>query len=255
MSQNLNDGPRPSESPSDVQQSAPGSASAFFGSSPQRPEFYSAPPSPPPPPAPSANPRWRFLGMGVLAAVGLSLAAWYGFATRDVPAPVPVAATDQNVKFFSVSRADADPKATEQLKAMLSAGAGETSAATPASADLRAVNAPALQSLAKNSPQTAQDIKSGRRVLYRVYLLDFLAQDGDHAELFVDGLSYGDIYLKHAGTAILIPLAPGVPAQIKILATIDGGGGVTIAFISSLGEARTRIMQVGEFEQWQVTVR
>jgi hypothetical protein len=39
------------------------------------------------------------------------------------------------------------------------------------------------------------------------------------------------------------------------VATGDGGGGVTVGFQSSLGEARTRIMQVGDFEQWQVIMQ
>ena len=42
---------------------------------------------------------------------------------------------------------------------------------------------------------------------------------------------------------------------MKVSATADGGGGVTVGFVSSLGEARTRVMQVGESEEWQVTVQ
>jgi hypothetical protein len=88
-----------------------------------------------------------------------------------------------------------------------------------------------------------------------VYLLDFLVEDGDHVEFSVDGASFGDTVLQGAGTSFLIPLAPGTPAHLKLLATADGGGGVTVGFISSLGEARTRVMQVGDFDQWQVVVQ
>jgi len=112
-----------------------------------------------------------------------------------------------------------------------------------------------LKALLKTSPKTAADIQSGRSVLYRLFLLDFLAEDGDHAELFVNGVGYGDLYLKNAGNEFLIPLTPGVPAHMKVLATGDGGGGVTVGFVSSLGEARTRIMNVGQSEDWQVTVQ
>jgi hypothetical protein len=40
-----------------------------------------------------------------------------------------------------------------------------------------------------------------------------------------------------------------------VLATIDGGGGVTVGVVSSLGEARTQILQVGESDQWQAVVQ
>jgi hypothetical protein len=42
---------------------------------------------------------------------------------------------------------------------------------------------------------------------------------------------------------------------MKLVATADGGGGVTVGFVSSMGEARTRILQVGDFEQWQVIMQ
>jgi hypothetical protein len=71
----------------------------------------------------------------------------------------------------------------------------------------------------------------------------------------VNGVSYGDLYLKNAGTEFLFPLIPGAPAQMKLTATADGGGGVTVGFVSSMGEARTRTLAVGESEQWEVTVR
>lgn len=178
--------------------------------------------------------------------------AWYGLSGGDTPAPTPVRAVDQQAKTFAVAAVDADVQATEQLKAILSGGATATGAATD---ELRATNAAGLQSLAKTSPKMAADIQSGRRVLYRVYLLDFLAEDGDHVELSVDGASLGDTALKGAGTSFLIPLAPGTPAHLKLLATADGGGGVTVGFISSVGEARTRVMQAGDFDQWQVIVQ
>ncbi len=117
------------------------------------------------------------------------------------------------------------------------------------------MNTAGLKSLAETAPAVAADIQSGRRVLYRLYLLDFLAEDGDHVEFFVDGTSLGDIDLKGAGTSFLIPLSPGTPAHLKLLATADGGGGVTVGFVSSAGEAHTQVMQVGDFDQWQVIVQ
>jgi hypothetical protein len=164
---------------------------------------------------------------------------------------VPVPAVETEAKTIRVTAIDADVKATEKLKNILTSPAG----AAEAGNDLAALNAPGLARLAKRSPKLAADIQSGRRVLYRIYLLDFLVEDGDHVELSVDGVSLGDTTLKGAGTSFLIPLAPGVPSQLKVLATADGGGGVTVGFVSSLGEARTQILQVGEFDQWQAVVQ
>ena len=253
MSQPFNtDPPRPELRP-DMARPAADSPSTF-GSSPAPGQFYSPPPSSAPPVS-DAPSRWHMAGLGIVAAVALAAAAWYGVTTRSVPAagPHPAAtALAKSHQTFSVSSADADYKATAQLKALL---AGESGASPTDSTALNAANGPALMKLAQSSPQLTDDIKSGRRVLYRVHLLDFLAEDGDHAELFVDGVGLGDVYLKNAGTEILIPLAAGIPTQMKLLATSDGGGGVTVGFVSSLGEVRTRIMQVGEFEEWQVIVQ
>lgn len=62
--------------------------------------------------------------------------------------------------------------------------------------------------------------------------------------------------LKGAGTSLLFPLTPDVPAQLKMQATADrGGSGVTVGFVTSLGEARTRVMQIGDIDLWQVEAR
>jgi hypothetical protein len=201
-------------------------------------------------------------GLGVLAAAILAVGAWQAFtpavspqpASAPLPAPLLVAAAPaQAKKTLMVSNIDADYKATEYLKALW---AGATATAPPAADALRAVNAPALKAMLQTAPQTATAICTDRCLLYRLYCLDFLDEDGDQVELFVDGMSYGQVYLKNAGQEFLIPLVRGKPAELKILATVDGGGGgVTFGMVSSLGEARTRIMEVGESEQWQVAVQ
>jgi hypothetical protein len=193
----------------------------------------------------------RKIALGVIAAAALALCAWYGLSgggTAHPPTTSVVAAAAEQKTFF-VGAVDADQKATDYLKAVLSGGA--------AAGDdgLKAENGPALRALANSSPQTAKEIESGERRLYRVTLLDFLNQDGDHVELTVDGVSYGDLNLSNAGASFLIPLAPGKPVDMKLTATADGGGGVTVGFISSVGEARTDVMQVGQSAQWQVILQ
>jgi hypothetical protein len=61
--------------------------------------------------------------------------------------------------------------------------------------------------------------------------------------------------MHFSADSFLIPLVAGTPAQIKLVATANSGGGVTSGFVSSLGEARSNILQVGNSEQWQIIVQ
>jgi len=62
--------------------------------------------------------------------------------------------------------------------------------------------------------------------------------------------------MHFSADSFLIPLVAGTPAQIKLVATANsGGGGVTSGFVSSLGEARSDILQVGNSEQRQIIVQ
>lgn len=201
--------------------------------------------------------RGGLLGNRAVQAAGLALATvvlgvglWLGNAAPVVPVESgPIATPIQETqKTFSLGRVDADAKATAQLAALLKGEKTELDS-------LNSANAPALKDLEKSSPQMAQEIKQGERVVYRVYLLDFQDEDGDRAELFVDGTSMGTVNLSNAGEEILIPVRRGSPALMKLVATGDGGGGVTVGMISSLGDARTEVLQVGQSEHWQVIVK
>jgi hypothetical protein len=147
---------------------------------------------------------------------------------------------------------DIDHEATRRLKETLEGRTPSGDADGPAPP---ALNAPALEKLTDTSPAMATQIRNGERVLYRVYLLDFLDEDRDQVELSVDGVSLGKIDLGNAGQSVLIPLTRGTPSHMRLLATADGGGGVTVGMVSSMGEARTSVLQVGGFEQWNVTAR
>jgi len=191
----------------------------------------------------------RSIGLALIVAAAVGLAAWYGAATRPPANHPPIAtAVDRADKALTLVAADIGQQATAQLKAALGSG-------SPSFSSGKVANAPALAKLGEISPEIADDIKNGRRNLYQITLLDFLAQDGDRIEFFADGVSYGLIDLKNAGKTLLIPLVPGKTTTFKIVATTDGGGGVTVGFITSLDEVRTDVLQVGQFETWQVTVQ
>jgi hypothetical protein len=214
--------------------------------------YYSPPPSVEPsnrPDSAASKPsaRWAAVGIGIVLAAALAWCGWHALHRGPLPASfsqTAVEATAEGPLVLAV--ADQDAQATEWLKAILSGGSPSA---------IRAANAEAIAALVKNSPQTADEVRSGKLALYRLHLLDSLAQDGDEVEMFVNGVSCGRVSLSNAGTEIVLPLAAGAQAELKVVATRDGGGGVTFGALSSQGEARTQIMQVGEFDQWQVTVR
>lgn len=116
-----------------------------------------------------------------------------------------------------------------------------------------AATAEAVQSLVEKAPEaTRQDLASGRQVIYTLHVLDNLAEDADQVEVMVDGVSFGTVTLTNLGQDVLIPLKPGAQAQVRAVARFDGGGGVTFGASSSLGEVRSRIMAVGESDDWTV---
>jgi hypothetical protein len=254
MSEDRSEGPRPDLERPVAQRATP--ASASFQTPSQPTAYYSPPPgSASSPPAPAPKSTWRLAVLGVALAAAVAVGGWYAMAPAPPASGTAATAPASVTKQFSLSKVDADLKATEYLKGLLAGTKKQEPAGASAADPLRgAANAAALKALATTSPKTAADIQSGRSVLYRLYLLDFLAEDGDHVELFVNGVGHGDLYLKNAGKEVLIPLSPGAPTRMKLLATGDGGGGVTVGFVSSLGEARTRIMNVGQSEEWVVTV-
>jgi hypothetical protein len=250
------EGPKPELHP-EPQAAEPGRSHDRGASRRPTAPFFSPPPSlqPPgetadsPPSGANKNMPRQFVALGLIVAAALAAGAWFALSPGAGPSPnVPAATAPSQQKNWHVSSADFDQKATDQLKAILSGAAA-------APDDLNAQNAPALSRLATAAPEMAAEVESGQRRLYRIYLLDFADQDGDFVELFVDGVSFGDINLSNAGTSILLPVAAGKPIDLKMVAKVDGGGGVTVAFVSSAGEARTSVLAVGQFEQWQVALQ
>jgi hypothetical protein len=240
----------------ETQQDKPGRA--YDGGDARRPAtpFFSPPPNVQPPGDSAGSPPLegkkntprQFVALGLIVAA-LAGGAWFALSSGGaLPPNIPTVSAPSQPKQWHVTAADFDQKATDQLKALLSGGTAETDA-------LNAQNAPALSQLAEKSPEMAAEIESGQRRLYRIHLLDFMAQDGDFVELFVDGVSFGDINLSNAGSSILLPVMSGKPIDMKMVAKVDGGGGVTVAFVSDAGEARTSVLEVGQFEQWQVVLK
>ena len=91
--------------------------------------------------------------------------------------------------------------------------------------------------------------------VFRLHVLDTVAEDGDVVWLSLDGVPFGALELANAGVDVAITLPLGTPAHLLVVAERDGGGGVTFGAASSQGEMRTRVMRVGDREEWTVVVR
>jgi hypothetical protein len=91
--------------------------------------------------------------------------------------------------------------------------------------------------------------------LFSIRLVDTVAEDGDVVVVSVDGQALGRINLSNAGTVLTLPLKPGASTSLKVLAEKDGGGGVTFGAVTSQGQVMSRVMAVGESQDWTVEAR
>lgn len=205
----------------------------------------------------------------IAAAVGIPLAG-RGSATGGAARPRAVATqTDEQVLF--VGSSDLDREATTAAQTALASGRIPELTANPTDADRvrigRAVEnalpnaAPAVRQraahvLAYATPPIRKALSGGQRGIFRLRVLDNMAEDGDVVWVGLDGVPFGDLELKNAGTELAVALPIGTPAQLQVVAERDGGGGgVTFGAASSQGEIRSRVMNVGDREEWTVVVR
>jgi len=153
--------------------------------------------------------------------------------TRQNASPSPPATAQAATQTIFLSAVDFDQDATDQARAALARG-----------------EMPAV--LLQTSPETRRQIATGEQQLYSLRLLDFADEDGDGVSISIKGVYFGDLLLANAGARLTIPLRPGERSEISVRAAQDGGGGVTFRVVSSRGELRTRVMKVGEIENWSV---
>lgn len=118
-----------------------------------------------------------------------------------------------------------------------------------------AIRQRAARVLAHATPPVRKALLDARQAIYRLRVLDNMAQDGDVVWLSLDGVPFGSLLLTNAGTDISIALPVGASAHLLIVAERDGGGGVTFGAASSAGHIRTKVMNVGDREEWTVAVR
>lgn len=194
----------------------------------------------PKPETPRRGPRAAWYAVAGLAVLAAAFAGWrLAHLPQRLGSPqgivAPVAEAKQE-KILLVSTGDLDRKATERARAMLSAGE-------------------IPPELASAGPEVRAAVGSGQMGLLTLRMLDFAAVDGDVIDVSVEGKVLGRIALDHTEASLTIPLKVGRDQSLKISAVHDGGGGVTFAARSSVGEIRTRVMGVGESDVWTVSFR
>jgi len=142
----------------------------------------------------------------------------------------------QTEKFLFVTDRDLDKAATENAKSALQRGE-------------------IPPSFAKDSDETRRQVQSGEQALFTLRIIDIFEEDGDAVSIFLDGVPYGEIQLSHSGATLTLALKRNAEAHLRIVATHDGGGGVTFGAASSLGEVLTRVMAVGDSEEWTISCK
>ena len=228
-------------------------------------------PMPDQPAAGSRSRRWMLVAAiaaaAIAAAIGIPLA---GRSSAPGGPSRPPAVAQQDEPLLIVGAHDLDREATRAAQTALASGRIPELTENPSDAERdrigRAVAAalpdaaPAVTQrvahvLAHATPPIRKALLNGRQGLFRLRVLDNMAEDGDVVWLGLDGVPFGDLVLRNAGTEITVALPVGTPAHLLIVATRDGGGGVTFGAASSQGELRSRVMNVGDREEWTVVVR
>ena len=167
------------------------------------------------------------------------------------------AGTAQTVRSLTVTGADRNLRATQELRSALRRNDLVTATATlqtaqgpQSAADHASISWPELL------PELAvtAGLQNGRTELYEIELFDCCDEDGDVVELLVNGTPFATVPLINGGSVVAIPLNRG-QNSITMIATRDGGGGVTVSLRTSRGQYFSRYMAEGESHQMGVVVQ
>lgn len=90
------------------------------------------------------------------------------------------------------------------------------------------------------------NMAAGDADLYRLYLYDNCAEDGDIVDVYIDGERFSTVPITHAGATLTVPVVKGRTQVVELHGIHDGGGGITVAFRSSEGDYFTERMGVGQ---------
>ncbi len=217
------------------------------------------------------NKWWLAVGLAVAVAVGTG--SFY--VTRSSTTSSASAAPTRE-KTLVTAKSDIDLELTTLARSMLAersitddvsqeeeSPAAVVAPESPAKAGTEPVGASALEErkklvrtvLSHATPRVRSQIASGEQAIYRLHVLDDCIEDGDAVILYANGTSYGKVQLTNKGQTILIPLPTNALSHMHVLALEDGGGGVTFGAGSNDGAVRSKVMSVGNSDDWTVVPR
>lgn len=96
------------------------------------------------------------------------------------------------------------------------------------------------------TPGMQADLQGGDANLYRLFLYDNCAEDGDIVDVYIDGQRFCTVPITHEGSTLTVPATKGKMHVVELHGIRDGGGGITVAFRSSEGDYYTERMTVGQ---------
>lgn len=171
--------------------------------------------------------------------------------------PPPADAASRNEAAGATGRSVPVPTGPERTTPDVARGmAGSDPGASQASTTASERKRRRVRVILQTAPEsTRRDLQEGRQALYVLHVIDNVEEDGDAVIIQVNGVPYGEVLLSHAGQSLMIPLPAGALSQLRVLAIRDGGGGVTFGARSSVGDVRSKVMQVGDSDNWTVVPR
>lgn len=102
--------------------------------------------------------------------------------------------------------------------------------------------------------ETLLAVYDGRSDFFQIQVFDSCFEDGDIVQLLINGTDYSTVRLTNQGSTISIPMASG-STDITLKGIHDGGGGITVMFVTSQGHFFCRAMAVNEEYHLQVVVK
>lgn len=100
------------------------------------------------------------------------------------------------------------------------------------------------------NPEISEGLKAalvdGDASFFHLFMYDCCAEDGDVVEVQINGRPFAIVPITHLGATLSIPLIKGQVTSLALRGVRDGGGGITVAFRSSEGEAFLGVLGVDQ---------
>ena len=91
-----------------------------------------------------------------------------------------------------------------------------------------------------------QELITGDVNFFHLHLFDCCAEDGDVVDVVLDGQMFARVPITHVGATLSIPIGNGRVTALAVQGVHDGGGGITVAFTSSDGDAFLGVLAVDQ---------